>query len=131
MFEEVDVEGVISCTRGLCKSHCSYAGVIACVFVDTSCGCPKTLVCELSHRVAKCQLLRCTVVKLAYAFKEYREVKKFLSQCQLMKNTNWYIESALAYFYDDHISAVLYSKERVTCLVPYDLPSDLLREYSS
>lgn len=53
LFEEVDDEGVISYTGGLCKSHCSYTDVIACAFVDTSYGCPETPVCELSHKTDK------------------------------------------------------------------------------
>lgn len=56
LFEEVDAEGVAGCIGGLCRSHCSYAGVIAYVLGDTSCGCPKTLVCELSYRVASMDL---------------------------------------------------------------------------
>lgn len=52
LFEEVDAKGVAGYTGGLCRSHHSYVGVIAYVFANTSCGCPETLVCELSHRAA-------------------------------------------------------------------------------
>lgn len=52
LFKEADGIGVACCSRGLCESQCSYASVMACVFVDTSCGCPETPVCELSHKVA-------------------------------------------------------------------------------
>lgn len=76
-------------------------------------------------------MIGCTVVKLAYVFKNYGEVEQFLSKCQLTKDTYRYIGSALVYSCDDHVNAVLYSKERVTCFVPHDSLGDLLREYSS
>lgn len=50
LFEEVDVEVVVGYRGGLCRSQCSYANVMAYVFVDTSCGYCKTPVCELSHK---------------------------------------------------------------------------------
>lgn len=53
LFEEVDVDGVAGCRGGSRRSQCSYAGVMACVFVDASYECPETLVCELFHRAAK------------------------------------------------------------------------------
>lgn len=59
LFKEVDDKDVVGYSRGLCRSQCSYAGVMACVFVDTSCGCPETLVCELSHKMAKEILPKC------------------------------------------------------------------------
>lgn len=52
LFEEVAGAGVVGCSEGLCESQCSYAGVIACVLADTSYGCPKTLVCESTHKAA-------------------------------------------------------------------------------
>lgn len=50
LFEEADGVGVAGCNRGLCESQCSHVGVIACVFVDTSYGCPKTPMCESFHK---------------------------------------------------------------------------------
>lgn len=76
-------------------------------------------------------MIRCTVVKLAYAFKDCRKVEQFLFECQLTKDTYWYVGSALGYSCDDHINVILYSKEWIACLMPYDTPCDLDREHNS
>lgn len=69
------------------------------------------------------------MVKFAYVFENYWEVKEFLPTCQLMKNAYWYIGHALMDSCNDHICAVVGSKERLTCFVPYNAPSNLFGKY--
>lgn len=72
-----------------------------------------------------------TVIKFSYIIKDYGEVEEFLPKCQLLENTYGYIGSALVDSSGNHICVILSGKEWVSCFVPYNLPCDLFRTYSS
>lgn len=76
-------------------------------------------------------MIGCSMVKFAYVFKNCWEVEEELPECQLPKNMYWYIGSTLVDSYNDHVCAIVCSKERVACLMPNDMPGDLFRKYGS